>query len=137
KFMVETILAAKPELSENLQAAIGHRVVHGGEKSHLSSALITDDVPSGIEDSRNTSTFWITQHTSSVSKQPKIFFPALKNVAVFDTAFHQTMPEESLPIRSSIQPAQQRARHVRRYGMHGTSHLFITREVAGLTEQAS
>ncbi|MFA0026440.1 acetate kinase, partial [Vibrio sp. 10N.261.49.A5] len=87
-----TILASKPELSENL-AAIGHRVVHGGE-NFTSSALITDEVIKGIEDAATFAPLHNPAHLIGIKAAQKSF-PALKNVAVFDTAFHTTMPEEA------------------------------------------
>ncbi|OEE71580.1 acetate kinase [Vibrio genomosp. F6] len=129
-FMVETILASKPELSENL-AAIGHRVVHGGE-NFTSSALITDEVIKGIEDAATFAPLHNPAHLIGIKAAQKSF-PALKNVAVFDTAFHTTMPEEAylyaLPYNLYTDHG------IRRYGAHGTSHLFITRECATLLDK--
>ncbi len=126
-FMVETILASKPELSENL-AAIGHRVVHGGEQ-FTQSALITDEVLKGIEDCATLAPLHNPAHIIGIKAAQKSF-PALKNVAVFDTAFHQTMPEEAYLYALPYNLYKEHG--IRRYGMHGTSHLFITREVATL-----
>ncbi len=126
-FMVESIIASKPELAANL-AAIGHRVVHGGEK-FTKSALIDDAVLKGIEECSALAPLHNPAHIIGINAAKKAF-PALKNVAVFDTAFHQTMPEEAylyaLPYNLYTDHA------IRRYGMHGTSHLFITRETAKL-----
>ncbi|MDX1304306.1 acetate kinase [Photobacterium sp.] len=124
-FMVDTIIASKPELADNL-AAIGHRVVHGGEK-FTQSVLIDEAVVKGIEDCAALAPLHNPAHIIGIKAAQKAF-PALKNVAVFDTAFHQTMPEEAylyaLPYNLYTDHA------IRRYGMHGTSHLFITRETA-------
>ncbi|MEJ2762796.1 acetate kinase [Photobacterium sp. MCCC 1A19761] len=127
KFMVETILASKPELAENL-AAIGHRVVHGGEK-FTQSALIDEAVLKGIEDCATLAPLHNPAHIIGIKAAQKAF-PALKNVAVFDTAFHQTMPEEAYLYALPYSLYKDHA--IRRYGMHGTSHLFITRETAKL-----
>ncbi|PSU32259.1 acetate kinase [Photobacterium lutimaris] len=126
-FMVDTILASKPELAENLQA-IGHRVVHGGEK-FTKSALICDDVLKGIEDCATLAPLHNPAHIIGIKAAQKSF-PALKNVAVFDTAFHQTMPEEAYLYALPYNLYKEHG--IRRYGMHGTSHLFITRETAKL-----
>lgn len=124
-FMVETILASKPELAENL-AAIGHRVVHGGEQ-FTQSVLIDDAVIKGIEDAATFAPLHNPAHIVGIQAAKKAF-PNLKNVAVFDTAFHQTMPEQAylyaLPYHLYTEHG------IRRYGMHGTSHLFIAREAA-------
>ncbi|MEH6532146.1 acetate kinase [Photobacterium frigidiphilum] len=129
-FMVDSIIASKPELAANL-AAIGHRVVHGGEK-FTQSVLIDETVVKGIEDCSALAPLHNPAHIIGIKAAQKAF-PALKNVAVFDTAFHQTMPEEAylyaLPYNLYTDHA------IRRYGMHGTSHLFITRVTAELLEK--
>ena len=118
-------------LSEELKAsigAIGHRIVHGGER-FTSSVVINDDVIKGIEDAVQFAPLHNPAHLIGIQEAFRIF-PELKdkNVAVFDTAFHQTMPEEAflyaLPYNLYTE------HHIRRYGAHGTSHLFISREVA-------
>ncbi|GAM70548.1 acetate kinase [Vibrio sp. JCM 19236] len=90
-FIVDTILASKPELSQSL-AAIGHRVVHGGEK-FTESALITDDVLKGIEDCAALAPLHNPAAIVGIKAAQKAF-PSLPMSAVFDTAFHQTMPQE-------------------------------------------
>ncbi|MEQ9879864.1 acetate kinase [Pectobacterium aroidearum] len=126
-FIVNTILSQKPELSAQL-VAIGHRIVHGGEK-FTQSAIITDDVLQGIKDSVPFAPLHNPAHLIGIEEALKSF-PHLadKNVAVFDTAFHQTMPEESylyaLPYKLY------KENHIRRYGFHGTSHYFVSREAA-------
>ncbi|MFJ5365854.1 acetate kinase [Pectobacterium punjabense] len=126
-FIVNTILSQKPELSAQL-VAIGHRIVHGGEK-FTQSAIITDDVLQGIKDSVPFAPLHNPAHLIGIDEALKSF-PHLadKNVAVFDTAFHQTMPEESylyaLPYKLY------KENHIRRYGFHGTSHYFVSREAA-------
>lgn len=87
-FIVDTILASKPELSQSL-AAIGHRVVHGGEK-FTESALITDDVLKGIEDCAALAPLHNPAAIVGIKAAQKAF-PSLPMSAVFDTAFHQTM----------------------------------------------
>ncbi|KDM92959.1 acetate kinase [Photobacterium galatheae] len=124
-FMVETILASKPELAENLKA-IGHRVVHGGEQ-FTQSALIDDAVLKGIESCATLAPLHNPAHIIGIKAAQKAF-PSLKNVAVFDTAFHQTMPEEAYLYALPYKLYKEHG--IRRYGMHGTSHLFITRETA-------
>ncbi|MGO1296182.1 MAG: acetate kinase [Vibrio sp.] len=124
-FIEETILASKPELAEQLKA-IGHRIVHGGEK-FTKSALIDDSVIAGIEDSATFAPLHNPAHIIGI-KAAKKAFPELQNVAVFDTAFHQTMPEEAYLY--ALPYSLYRDHAIRRYGMHGTSHLFITRVAA-------
>lgn len=124
-FMVETILASKPELADNLKA-IGHRVVHGGEK-FTQSALINDDIINAIEECATMAPLHNPANIIGIKAAQKAF-PALKNVAVFDTAFHQTMPEEAYLYALPYKLYKDHG--IRRYGFHGTSHLFITREAA-------
>lgn len=126
-FIVNTILAQKPELSAQL-TAIGHRIVHGGEK-FTASAVINDDVLQGIKDSVPFAPLHNPAHLIGIAEALKSF-PALadKNVAVFDTAFHQTMPEESYLY--ALPYNLYRDHGVRRYGAHGTSHFYVTQEAA-------
>lgn len=127
KFIVNKILSKKPELSAEL-VAIGHRIVHGGEKL-TKSMLINDAVIEGIKESIPFAPLHNPAHLIGIDEALKSF-PKLadKNVAVFDTAFHQTMPEESylyaLPYKLYLD------HHVRRYGAHGTSHFYVTQEAA-------
>ncbi|MBL4241081.1 acetate kinase [Vibrio fluvialis] len=124
-FIVETILASKPEMAEQLKA-IGHRVVHGGEQ-FTQSALIDETVLKGIEDAASFAPLHNPAHIVGIKAAQKAF-PALQNVAVFDTAFHQTMPEEAYLYALPYKLYKEHG--IRRYGAHGTSHLFIAREAA-------
>ncbi|ARR49912.1 acetate kinase [Photobacterium damselae subsp. damselae] len=124
-FMVDTILASKPELKENL-GAIGHRIVHGGEQ-FTASALIDDVVLKGIENAATFAPLHNPAHIIGI-EAAKHNFPELKNVAVFDTAFHQSMPEEAFLY--AIPYNLYKEHGIRRYGAHGTSHRFIARETA-------
>ena len=124
-FIVNEILSLNPVLKENLYA-IGHRIVHGGEQ-FTESAVITDSVIQGIEDCVSLAPLHNPAHLIGI-RAAQHALPLLKNVVVFDTAFHQTMPEEAylyaLPYKLY------RDNGVRRYGMHGTSHYYITLQVA-------
>ena len=126
-FIVNTILAQKPELSAQL-TAIGHRIVHGGEK-YTSSVVIDDSVIQGIKDSASFAPLHNPAHLIGIAEALKSF-PNLKdkNVAVFDTAFHQTMPEESYLY--ALPYSLYKEHGVRRYGAHGTSHFYVTQEAA-------
>ena len=126
-FIVNTILAQKPELSAQL-TAIGHRIVHGGEK-YTQSVVVTDEVIKGIEDAAQFAPLHNPAHLIGIREAFKTF-PHLKdkNVVVFDTAFHQTMPEEAYLY--ALPYSLYKEHGVRRYGAHGTSHYFVSREVA-------
>ena len=129
-YIVDEILAGKTELKDSIHA-IGHRVVHGGEK-FTASAVITDDVMKGIKECIALAPLHNPAHIVGIEAAQEAF-PELKNVAVFDTAFHQTMPEESylyaLPYKLYAENG------VRRYGMHGTSHYFISLETAKILDK--
>jgi acetate kinase len=127
KFIVDKILSQKPELSAQL-VAIGHRIVHGGEKL-TQSAIVTDAVIEGIKESIPFAPLHNPAHLIGIAEAMKSF-PNLvnKNVVVFDTAFHQTMPEESYLY--ALPYSLYKDHHIRRYGAHGTSHYYVTQEAA-------
>ncbi len=131
-FIVNTILAQKPELSAQL-TAIGHRIVNVGEK-YTSSALLSNDVLQAIKDSIPFAPLHNPAHIIGINEALKAF-PKLadKNVAVFDTAFHQTMPEESYLY--ALPYSLYEEHRIRRYGAHGTSHFYVTREAARMLDK--
>ncbi|MBY6185971.1 acetate kinase [Marinobacter hydrocarbonoclasticus] len=129
-FMVNTILAKKPELAEQL-IAVGHRVVHGGEK-YTRSMLITDEVVHGIEECASLAPLHNPAALIGI-RAAQASFTGLPQVAVFDTAFHQSMPAEAYSY--AIPQKLYREHGIRRYGMHGTSHLFVSREAANVLGQ--
>ncbi|MGQ0286111.1 acetate kinase [Pasteurellaceae bacterium 22721_9_1] len=124
-FIVSHILTQ--ELKDSI-AAIGHRIVHGGEK-YTKSVVITDEVVQGIQEAAEFAPLHNPAHLIGIQEAFKAF-PHLKNnnVAVFDTAFHQTMPEQAFLYALPYELYKEKG--VRRYGMHGTSHYFVSREVA-------
>ncbi|MBW3140257.1 acetate kinase [Ferrimonas balearica] len=129
-FMVNTILAKKPELAEQL-VAVGHRVVHGGEK-YTRSMLITDEVVHGIEECASLAPLHNPAALIGI-RAAQASFTGLPQVAVFDTAFHQSMPAEAYSY--AIPQKLYREHGIRRYGMHGTSHLYVSREAAKVLGQ--
>jgi len=124
-YIVNDLLSLNPALKENL-FAIGHRVVHGGEK-FTQSAVITDDVMQSIEDCVSLAPLHNPAHITGI-RAAQAALPGLENVAVFDTAFHQTMPEEAFLY--ALPYKLYRDNGIRRYGMHGTSHYYISLQVA-------
>jgi acetate kinase len=102
--------------------AVGHRVVHGGER-FTSSAIITDDVMHGIDDCIELAPLHNPANIKGIRACAQIFGDAVPQVAVFDTAFHQTLPEHAYLYAI---PYQFYHRHrIRRYGFHGTSHRYV------------
>jgi len=112
-------------------AGIGHRVVHGGER-FTGSVLIDDEVIAGIED---------CSRLAPLHNPPALLgiracadrFTDIPQVAVFDTAFHHTIPESTyiygIPIKFY------REHRIRKYGFHGTSHMYVAQETARLCER--
>ncbi|MBD1389225.1 acetate kinase [Neiella sp. HB171785] len=111
--------------------AVGHRVVHGGE-NFTASALITPEVVKGIEDCATLAPLHNPAHLIGI-RAAQAAFPSLPQTAVFDTAFHQTMPENAYLYALPYKLYKQHG--VRRYGMHGTSHLYVSRKAAEMLGQ--
>ncbi len=102
--------------------AVGHRVVHGGEY-FSQSVLISNEVLRAIEDCIELAPLHNPANIKGIQAVREIFGRALPQAAVFDTAFHQTLPEKAFLYAI---PYQLYRRHkVRRYGFHGTSHRYI------------
>lgn len=104
--------------------AVGHRVVHGGE-SFASTTEITKDVKSEIKKLFSLAPLHNPANYLGIEVAEKIFTKA-KQIAVFDTAFHQTMPERAF--RYAIPQNLYTEMGIRAYGFHGTSHKYITQE---------
>ncbi|MEZ8056348.1 acetate/propionate family kinase [Vibrio atlanticus] len=117
--------------------AIGHRIVHGGEK-FTQTVRITEEVTSEIESLSDLAP--LHNPAGAIGIRAAIeAFPSLPQFAVFDTAFHQTMPQRAFT--GAIAKELYTDFGVRRYGFHGTSHYFVSREAAKMVnkpvEQAS
>ncbi len=110
---------------------IGHRVVHGGEKFHQPT-LITDEVVAAISENVALAPLHNPANLDGISVARELF-PGTPQIAVFDTAFHQTIPERAY-IYALPYELYERYR-VRRYGFHGTSHKFVAGECARLMGQ--
>ncbi len=103
-------------------AAVGHRVAHGGEK-FKASVLIDGKVLDGIEDCIELAPLHNPANLKGIRAARELLGPGVPQVAVFDTAFHATMPETSYLYGL---PYQLYRRHkLRRYGFHGTSHRYV------------
>lgn len=106
--------------------AVGHRVVHGGEKFHAST-LITREVLEDIEHCIPLAPLHNPAHLLGIHAAQQAF-PDLPHVAVFDTSFHQTMPEHAYMY--AIPRKYYRQNAVRRYGFHGTSYRYVSQTAA-------
>jgi acetate kinase len=117
--------------------AVGHRVVHGGER-FTSSALITDEVLRGIEECIELAPLHNPANIQGIVGARTALGTAVPQVAVFDTAFHQTLPEHAFLYAL---PYQLYRRHrIRRYGFHGTSHRYVAyryRKLKGIKREAT
>ncbi len=105
--------------------AVGHRVVHGGEKFN-SSVLITDDVLHKIEECIDIAPLHNPPNLSGINAISDLISD-VPQVAVFDTAFHQTMPDYAYMYGIPYSLYEKYA--IRRYGFHGTSHRYVSRRV--------
>lgn len=106
--------------------AVGHRIVHGGEK-FTKPVVVTDEVIKGIEDCIELAPLHNPAAVLGIKACMKVM-PEKLNVVVFDTAFHQTMPEQTYiyPIPYEYYEKYK----IRRYGFHGTSHQYVSNRAA-------
>ncbi len=111
--------------------AVGHRVVHGGPY-FFESVLLTDEVLEKLELCRDFAPLHTGAHIMGI-KGCLAVMPDKPQVLVFDTAFHQTMPEQAYMYGVSYDMYEKY--HIRRYGAHGTSHRFVSREMAKLLDK--
>lgn len=108
--------------------AVGHRVVHGGE-TFADSCVIDDSVMDAIKDCIPLAPLHNPANIIGIEACAKLM-PEVKQVAVFDTAFHQTMPKESFMYALPYELYEEKK--IRKYGFHGTSHKFVSAEAAKL-----
>jgi acetate kinase len=109
-------------------SAVGHRVVHGGEK-FTCSVLIDEHVLNAVKEVQHLAPLHNPPNISGIEAAQAVL-PHVPHVAIFDTAFHQTMPEHAYlyPV-----PFEWYENHgVRRYGFHGTSHLYVSKRAAAI-----
>jgi acetate kinase len=109
-------------------SGIGHRIVHGGEK-FADSALITPEVLKDIESLNDLAPLHNPANVVGIKAFQEVL-PNVPAVAVFDTAFHQTMPEESFLYSLPYEYYEKYG--IRKYGFHGTSHKYVTERAAEL-----
>ncbi len=105
--------------------AVGHRVLHGGER-FTASVKINEDVKDAIRDNIPLGPLHNPANLMGIEACEKVM-PGTPNVAVFDTAFHQTMPKKSYLY--GVPMEYYRKLHIRRYGFHGTSHRYVSKRV--------
>ncbi|MCD8021969.1 MAG: acetate kinase [Lachnospiraceae bacterium] len=106
--------------------AVGHRVVHGGEK-FACSVVITDEVLAAVEECNDLAPLHNPANLIGINACKELM-PGVPMVGVFDTAFHQTMPEKAYLYGLPYEYYEKYK--VRRYGFHGTSHSFVSKHTA-------
>ncbi|MDH8676662.1 acetate kinase [Fusibacter bizertensis] len=108
--------------------AVGHRVVHAGEK-YSASVIVDKSVMAALEECIELAPLHNPPNIIGISAIEELL-PGVKNVAVFDTAFHQTMPASAYVYALPYEYYEKD--HVRRYGFHGTSHRYVSQRTAEL-----
>jgi len=108
--------------------AVGHRVVHAGEK-YSASVIVDDSVMVALEECIELAPLHNPPNIIGI-KAIEELLPGVQNVAVFDTAFHQTMPKAAYVYALPYEYYERD--HVRRYGFHGTSHRYVSQRTAEL-----
>jgi acetate kinase len=113
--------------------AVGHRVVHGGER-FARSVLIDDEVMRGIEETIDLAPLHNPHNLRGIQAARAVLGSGVPQVGVFDTAFHQTLPDRAYLY--AIPYSLYRRYRVRRYGFHGTSHRYVAHRYRQLTGRA-
>ncbi len=126
---LEKLLPVAQEAAGGKLDGIGHRVVHGGEH-FTGSSLIDEPVLKAIRDSAQLAPLHNPANLVGIDAAMALF-PGLPQVSVFDTAFHQTMPERAF--RYAVPEFLYKEHSVRRYGFHGTSHNYVSKRAAEMT----
>ncbi len=138
-YLVRFIASEKSGITEIKSSAdihaVGHRVVHGGEM-FAESALIDDKVLQGIEDCIDLAPLHNPNNIKGIMAARELFGKDIPQVAVFDTSFHHTIPEQAYLY--AVPYHLYRRHRIRRYGFHGTSHRYVAfryRALRGLTRE--
>lgn len=128
RLVLEALTNEKTGVVKSLEeiGAVGHRVVHGGEK-FAESVVIDDEVMKAIEACNDLAPLHNPANLIGINACRKLM-PGTPMVAVFDTAFHQTMPEEAYMYGLPVEYYEKYK--IRRYGFHGTSHSYVSRRAA-------
>ncbi len=128
KFVIEKLTDAQVGVVKSLSEidAVGHRIVHGGEK-FAGSVILTEEVMKAIEECNDLAPLHNPANLIGIRSCEEIM-PGVPMVGVFDTAFHQTMPKKAYLY--GLPYSYYEKYKVRRYGFHGTSHDFVSKRVA-------
>lgn len=129
--IMEQLQQSKIIASAEQLSAIGHRVVHGGEAFHK-PAIIDETTLQNIRDMVPLAPLHNPANIEGIEVARKLL-PSVPQIAVFDTAFHQTMP--AVAYRYAVPNELYDEKHVRRYGFHGTSHHYVAKQAAKQLEK--
>lgn len=126
--VIETLLHEEQGVIKSADeiSAVGHRVVHGGEK-YSTSVIITDEVMKDLEEFSALAPLHNPPNIIGINACQELM-PETPMVAVFDTAFHQTMPEKAFLY--GLPYDLYKENHIRKYGFHGTSHKYVSQRAA-------
>ncbi|WP_166996563.1 acetate/propionate family kinase [Paramicrobacterium fandaimingii] len=124
--MLDAFAEHGPSLTEHPPVAVGHRVVHGGAR-FFEPTVVTTLVTINIQDLSELAPLHNPANVEGITAAQKAFAD-VPHVAVFDTAFHQTLPPEAYTY--ALDAATAERYRVRKYGFHGTSHKFVSEEAA-------
>lgn len=126
--VLDALDAAPSPVDTRAIVAVGHRVVHGGDRL-VAPVLVDDDVLDAIRGLALLAPVHTKANVAGI-EAARARLPDIPHVAVFDTAFHRTMPSYA---REYALPRDLACKHgIRRYGFHGTSHAYVTRRAAAL-----
>lgn len=128
QFVIDALTDAETGVVKSLDeiGAVGHRLVHGGEK-FSKSVVVTPEVKKAVEECNDLAPLHNPANLIGVAACEALM-PGTPQVAVFDTAFHQTMPEKAYMYGLPYEYYEKYK--IRRYGFHGTSHSFVSKRVA-------
>lgn len=128
QLVIDALMNPKTGAIKSLEEidAVGHRVVHGGEK-FATSVVLTDEVLQGIEECNDLAPLHNPANLIGIHACKELM-PSVPMVGVFDTAFHQTMPKKAYMYGLPYEYYEKYK--VRRYGFHGTSHSFVSKRTA-------
>ena len=134
QFVIDALTNEKTGVVKSLSeiGAVGHRIVHGGEK-FASSVVITEEVKKAVEECNDLAPLHNPANLIGVEACEKLM-PGTPMVAVFDTAFHQTMPEKAYMYGLPYEYYEKYK--VRRYGLHGQSHSYVSKKAAEVMGKA-
>lgn len=128
RLVLDALMNPKTGVVKSLDeiGAVGHRLVHGGEK-FAGSVVITDEVIAAVEECNDLAPLHNPANLIGINACRKLM-PKTPMVGVFDTAFHQTMPEEAYMY--GLPYEYYKKYKIRRYGFHGTSHSYVSKRAA-------